>query len=403
MTRRILVPLEVVPTTESKLPVVERYARALEASVVLLHVLPTAAVDPEVVSPSEAMARAYLDTVAAQLTAKYIQAETEVRSGAVAGTILDEARVQQAELIILGNTPHPRLARVVIGSVADQVVQEAPCPVLLVTQAAPETGERLPLRNFHDDATRAGALVRRDLGMRTVEVGRIIGTVGRAHELGPDFRPLQRRRADDERFGRIFRAVQRGEALPPVELYKLGFGYYVLDGHHRVAAAKAIGQREIDAHVTEFLPIGDPQAARTFAERRAFERSTGLSNIGAARPETYGELAGLIEAYQDQHGIRDYREAAQRWYTEVYRPLWQRVRRLRLARSFPGERSADVIARLGAWRKEHAHTDGSLPEWDEALEHFRAHRASPGQQRARRLRLPIPKVDWHLRRQPPGT
>src|SRR6187455_1051983 len=107
MRRRILVPLEVVPTSESKLPVVERYARALEAPVVLLHVLPPATVDPEVVSPSEAMARAYLDTVAAQLAAKYIQAETEVRSGAVAGTILDEARVQQAELIILGNTPRP--------------------------------------------------------------------------------------------------------------------------------------------------------------------------------------------------------------------------------------------------------------------------------------------------------
>ena len=109
MTGRILVPLELTPTSDSKLPVVERYASALDASVVLLHVLSPAAVDPEVVSPSEAMARTHLDTVAAQLAAKHVRAETEVRSGAVAGTILDEARVQQAELKpenVLPYTPH---------------------------------------------------------------------------------------------------------------------------------------------------------------------------------------------------------------------------------------------------------------------------------------------------------
>jgi nucleotide-binding universal stress UspA family protein len=400
MMGRILVALELAPSGESKLPVVERYARALNTRVVLLHVLPPAAVDPEEVLPSEAMARAYLDTVAAQLAAKHVQSETEVRSGTLADTILDEARVQQAELIVLGNSPRPRLARVVIGSLADQVVPDAPCPVLLIGQAAPTTGES-PLRSFDEDATRAAALVRRDLGVRTVEVARIIGTVGRARELGPNFRPLQRRRADDERFARILRAMQRGEELPPVELYKIGFGYYVLDGHHRVAAAKALRQREIDAHVTEFLPLGDPKAARTFAERRAFEQSTGLTNVGATRPETYGELAEQIHAYRQQQGLKDYRDAAQGWYGDVYRPLWQKVRRLRLARSFPGERSADVIARLGAWRKEHAGADGSLPDWDEVLDRFRA-RLATAKKRAHLIHLPRPRLDWHPRPRRPA-
>jgi hypothetical protein len=52
-----------------------------------------------------------------------------------------------------------------------------------------------------------------------------------------------------------------GRALPPVELYRLGDGYYVLDGHHRVAAALAVGQLALDARVTEFAP--HPVAART--------------------------------------------------------------------------------------------------------------------------------------------
>lgn len=45
--------------------------------------------------------------------------------------------------------------------------------------------------------------------------------------------------------------------LPPVDLYKIKDKYYVVDGNHRVAAAKEIGQIYIDAYVTEFLPTGD--------------------------------------------------------------------------------------------------------------------------------------------------
>jgi ParB-like chromosome segregation protein Spo0J len=48
--------------------------------------------------------------------------------------------------------------------------------------------------------------------------------------------------------------MERGRGLPPVELYKLGATYYVLDGHHRVAAARLNGQLEIDAYVAEYVP-----------------------------------------------------------------------------------------------------------------------------------------------------
>jgi hypothetical protein len=49
-------------------------------------------------------------------------------------------------------------------------------------------------------------------------------------------------------------AMERGQALPPVELYQLGSGYYVFDGHHRVAAARQLGQLELDANVVRFVP-----------------------------------------------------------------------------------------------------------------------------------------------------
>jgi len=296
---------------------------------------------------------------------------------------VEEARAQQVDLIILGANIRPVLRSVVIGSVADGVVRAAHCPVLLVRPTLDAAASQ-PLRSFDDDATLAGPLRRRSLGVRTVEVGRIIGTVGRGRELGQDFRPVKRRRPDEERLNRIKRAMEEGKFLPPVELYKLGFGYYVLDGHHRVAVARMLDAPEIDANVTEFVPIADPEAARTFAERKAFERSTGLMDVGAAHPESYGHLTAMIEAYRCEYDIQDFRTAAQRWYGQVYRPLWLRVREQRLTRYFPGDRSADFIARVGAWQAEATEDEsgdvGAAPvSWEDVLDRYVATvRASQG-------------------------
>jgi nucleotide-binding universal stress UspA family protein len=373
---RILIPIDLTPLGEAKLPVAQEYARAFDAEVLLLHVLPPKALDAEVVLPAEAAARAYLDVIVAGMTAAGVRAAALIRAGPTAASIVEEAWAQQVDLIVLGSNVRPKLRSVLLGSIADEVVRAAHCPVLLVRPALDAAAAPPPLRSFDDDAARAGPLRRRSLGLRTVEVGRIIGTVGRVNELGPDFRPIRRRREDEERFERIRAAMEAGEPLPPPELYKLGFGYYVLDGHHRVAAAKQLGMVEIEAEVTEFVPLADPEAARTFAERRAFERSTGLTEIGAAHPESYRQLAALIEAYRSEHGIADYREAARRWYGDVYRPLWRRVRARRLTRYFPGDRSADFVARVGAWRAE-AIENGEPPiPWEEAPDRFVATLAS---------------------------
>jgi nucleotide-binding universal stress UspA family protein len=364
-----------VPLGEAKLPVAEEYARALGAEVILLHVLPSGALDPAVVSKQEAEARTYLDTVAAHLGAGGVQARTLVRTGGIAPTIVDEAQLEGVDLIVLGSNVRRGLSAVLGTSIADQVVRDAHCPILLV-QPTLEAGGKPALRSFDEDAQRAGALTRRPLGMRTVEIARVVGSVGRARDFGPDFRPLHPSPSYQYRYRRVKHAITDGLALPPVELYRLGFGYYVLDGHHRVAAGLENGQVEIEANVTEFLPLTDVAAARTFAERRSFERSTGLTDIGARRPETYPEIAALITDFQQQRGYADYKEAAQRWYGEVYRPLWNRVRRLRLSGLFPGERTADIVGHLGAWWREQGRV--GPPDWDEALNHFQSS-AEPNQ------------------------
>jgi nucleotide-binding universal stress UspA family protein len=360
----ILVPLSLTPFSEAKLVVAEQQARAFNAPLVLLHVLPPGALDPDAVSAAEANARAYLDAAVARLRAAGLAARGLVRFGAPADTILDEARAHRARMIILGSSNRPRLPRAFLGSVADAVVREAAGPVLLVRPTADLAGPALLSLNP------PAVLAPRALGRRTIDLVRVVGSATRSHELGPDFRPPHPTPADEQRFQAILAALARGDDLPPVELYKLGFGYYVRDGHHRVAAARRLGASELEATVTELVSLADAEAEAAFVARETFEARTGLTRVGATRPATYATLAAAIDAYGAELGIDDVAEAARRWYAEVFRPLRRQVRSLALAHRFPGERPADLIARLAEWRNAEVARTGLVPTWADALERF---------------------------------
>ena len=96
-----------------------------------------------------------------------------------------------------------------------------------------------------------GAENRRYLGRKTVEAGRVIGSVGRWRDFDGGFMPT---RASAGRWKRVDLAFRTGRDLPPVVLYKLGDDYYVVDGNHRVSVARFEGVEMIDAEVTEFFP-----------------------------------------------------------------------------------------------------------------------------------------------------
>ena len=90
------------------------------------------------------------------------------------------------------------------------------------------------------------------LGMRVVEVSKIIGSVGRWWQFDGRFMPAEASMA--ERWKRVDRAFRCGVQLPAVSLYKVGGTYFVLDGNHRVSVARFQGVEMIDAEVTVFLP-----------------------------------------------------------------------------------------------------------------------------------------------------
>ena len=84
----------------------------------------------------------------------------------------------------------------------------------------------------------------------TVEVGAIVGSVGRCGSFDAGFLPVCS--CSRERWKRVYGAFLEGKVLPPVELYKLGGVYFVVDGNHRVSVARYRGAAAVDAFVTEF-------------------------------------------------------------------------------------------------------------------------------------------------------
>ena len=62
--------------------------------------------------------------------------ETRVVRGRPASALLDEANALQPDLIVIGSRGHGPLATVLVGSVSTEVVDHAPCPVLVARQPA---------------------------------------------------------------------------------------------------------------------------------------------------------------------------------------------------------------------------------------------------------------------------
>lgn len=87
------------------------------------------------------------------------------------------------------------------------------------------------------------------LGVCMVPIERIVGSMARTEDFDRNFAPRQE--FTEHRWLSIAKAMYRGIPLPAIELVLMSGRYYVVDGHHRVSAARALGQKFIDATVTE--------------------------------------------------------------------------------------------------------------------------------------------------------
>lgn len=88
---------------------------------------------------------------------------------------------------------------------------------------------------------------RQDIGLETVAIEQIKGSIERSEDFDGAFMPLQGHTSS--RWMSIDRAYHRSSPLPPVDLWKVGGIYFVADGHHRISVASLHRQAYIDAHV----------------------------------------------------------------------------------------------------------------------------------------------------------
>jgi hypothetical protein len=180
-----------------------------------------------------------------------------------------------------------------------------------------------------------GFVSEHSLGLRVVSLDAIVGTIDRQRDFDRGFRPTSRRVRS--RWEHIAAAMRRGEALPPVDLLKLGEIYFVRDGHHRVSVAAALGHADIDAYVTEVVTRVDAGTAMKFTdlpvkshERVFFERvplpEVARDEISLTDPWDYAKLAEGVEAWgfraTQEHGEPlDRPETARMWLEHEYRPV----------------------------------------------------------------------------------
>ena len=111
----------------------------------------------------------------------------------------------------------------------------------------PESASRLLL--LQEVAGLLGTHSERRLGLQTIPLATIVGTLDPRRDFDHRFRPTTNRIRS--RWERLALAQRCGEQIPPIQVYRVGDLHFVEDGHHRVSIAAATHQRTIDAYVTE--------------------------------------------------------------------------------------------------------------------------------------------------------
>ena len=202
-----------------------------------------------------------------------------------------------------------------------------------------------------------------DRGAAQVPINKIVGTVGRYRDFDGKFRA--RNRGGEARFQKILSAMRNGTPLPPVSLYQIKEDYFILDGHHRVAAARELGREVISGRVVELLPARQTLENQLYLEKIRFRDSAGLlKSINLTELDQFHHLELQIREHQawlSEHKNTDitYHQAASDWYQTIYQPLVTIIANSNLAAAFPGRTEDDLYLYIST----HQWTEGQPPQY----------------------------------------
>ena len=213
------------------------------------------------------------------------------------------------------------------------------------------------VKSFSTDQQQEGAYDTLDRGTQRVPLKQIVGSVGRYQDFDNQFRP--KHHLATERFENIKQALREGKSLPPVKLYQIKDEFYVLDGNHRIAAAKELEHSDIAASIVEFIPSKDTLENILYRQRALFSEQTGLPYaINLTEVGQYDHLLEQISQHQtfleqNRKETVSLAQAAADWYATIYRPLVAIIRKGGLVKHFPRRTLDDLYAYISfhQWEK----------------------------------------------------
>ncbi|MBF0378592.1 MAG: Lrp/AsnC ligand binding domain-containing protein [Desulfamplus sp.] len=237
------------------------------------------------------------------------------------------------------------------------------------------------IASFENTQKKEGAFDSRERGVQTVKLSQIAGSVGRYQDFDDKFR--FKSQVPSERFTAILEAMRCGTSLPPVKLYQIKDEYYVLDGNHRVAAAKKLNHDEILATIIEFIPSSETldnvlyKEMMDFCDRTGLPRSIKLTEVGQYQNlleqihehhEYLRNSAGITKSDLDSIPLNSafnassaafttpitFASAARDWYKTIYQPFCSIIKRGNIVETFPNRTLSDlyVYISFGHWKRK---------------------------------------------------
>jgi uncharacterized ParB-like nuclease family protein len=217
-----------------------------------------------------------------------------------------------------------------------------------------------------------------DRGMQDIPLSQIRGSEGRARDFDATFLPLNPRLR--ERWSRVEALMLQGRELPPIEVYRVGDVYFVRDGHHRVSVARRLDHETIRANVIEVrtrVPVGPEVNAHELLRSAEYASFLEMTQLDRLCPEARVECMHLGHYDVIYEHILGHRyllshdrghevpmpEAVVSWYTTVYRPVMEVVRKHRIAEHFPEWTEGDLyLAVTRRWLELSYEDESAGPE-----------------------------------------
>jgi nucleotide-binding universal stress UspA family protein len=203
-------------------------------------------------------------------------------------------------------------------------------------------------------------------GVREIPLDAIVGSVGRYQDFTRTFWP--KNDSDEERWVSVKTAVNDMAGMPPIDVYKAGDVYFVIDGNHRVSIARQLGSDWITARVTEVklrVPLSPGDNPDEIICKARYAEFLEQTNLDVLRPGAdllmtfcgqYQLLLDQIEAHaallaeKGEHVNAE--TAVCRWYDEVYLPVLRHIRAQGIMRLFPDRTQADMYILFSERRVE---------------------------------------------------